>query len=86
MGVSFEDDALEQLMEWIHENRKITDKIHSLIKDIQRNGADKGLGKPEHLKYGDGWSRRIDHKNRLVYDADKNGNVRIISCKGHYEE
>ena len=86
MGTLFEDAALEQLMHWMRENRKTADKIHDLIKDIRRNGMAKGIGKPERLRHEDGWSRRIDHENRLVYDTDRDGNVRIISCKGHYED
>jgi toxin YoeB len=31
-------------------------------------------------------SRRIDEANRLVYDIDELQNIRIISCKGHYED
>lgn len=86
MGVNFDDMALSQLMEWVKENRKNAEKIYKLITDIQRNGVSKGIGKPEHLKYNDGWSRHIDHSNRLVYDTDAAGNLRIISCKGHYED
>lgn len=81
----FEDEGWENLFYWIHENRKIADKIYKLLEDIERNGPAKGIGKPEKLKYRDGWSRRIDSENRLVYDVDENDIVRVISCKGHYE-
>ena len=81
----FEDEGWENLFYWIHENRKIADKIYKLLEDIERNGPAKGIGKPEKLKYRDGWSRRIDAENRLVYDVDENDIVRVISCKGHYE-
>ena len=30
-----------------------------------------GKGKPEKLKYRKGYSRRIDEKNRLIYDMEK---------------
>ena len=53
MGVNFEDDALNELMDWMQESRKTADKIHTLIKDIRRNGAMSGIGKPERLKYKD---------------------------------
>ncbi len=86
MGTSFEDVALAQLMQWVKDDKKVADKIYKLIQDIHRNGMATGIGKPEHLKYHDGWSRRIDHENRLVYDTDKNGDLRILSCKGHYED
>ena len=86
MGTNFEDVALADLMYWVQNDRKIAGKIYNLIQDINRNGADKGIGKPERLKHMKGWSRRIDQKNRMVYDIDKDGNVHIVSCKGHYEE
>ena len=64
---------------------KIVKKINELVKDIERNGLSNGIGHPEPLKYRKAWSRRIDHANRLVYNID-NGNLWIISCKGHYED
>jgi toxin YoeB len=45
----------------------------------------KGTGKPELLKYMKAYSRRIDDANCLVYTGDEKQNLRIISCKGHYE-
>jgi len=54
--------------------------------DIQRNGRDSRLGKAEILKNRKGYSKRIDDKNRLIYDFNSNGDVIVISCKGHYEE
>ncbi len=86
MSTQFEDDALAELMEWVRTDRKTAEKIHTLIKDIHRNGAMSGIGKPERLRYRPAYSRRIDKENRLVYDVDKNGNLHIFSCKGHYEE
>ena len=85
MNKRWEDTAWEQYIEWQKNNKKITARINSLIKDIERNGASKGIGKPEKLSYRDGWSRRIDEKNRLVYKIDENGYLYIIDCKGHYE-
>ena len=45
-----------------------------------------GIGKPEKLKNRPEYSRRIDEVNRLVYEIDELQNIRIVSCKGHYEE
>ena len=63
-----------------------SEKKNALVKDIERNGLSEGIGKPEPLKYRKAWSRRIDRKNRLVYNIDSNHNLLIISCKGHYED
>lgn len=83
-NVEFESKALEHFIWWAHNDSKILDKIHDLLKDIARNGAAKGIGKPEKLKHHDGWSRRITDEHRLVYTV-KNQIIYVISCKGHYE-
>lgn len=67
------------------QDKKTIKKINDLIKDIERNGLCDGTGHPEPLKYRKAWSRRIDHENRLVYNI-VDGNLWIISCKGHYED
>ena len=46
----FWDNAWEQYLYWQSVDKKILDKINTLIKDIERNGALKGLSKPEALK------------------------------------
>ena len=60
-------------------------KINELIKDIERNGVLNGIGKPEALKHRKGYSKRIDEKNRLIYEII-NGQLYILNCKGHYED
>ena len=61
--------------------------VHELIKDIERNGVDKGRGQPEPLKYElTGYlSRRIDLANRLIYkvDGDK---LYVVQCGTHYHQ
>ena len=79
------DVAWEHYLYWQNEDSKTLSKINKLIKDIERNGASKGIGKPEKLKHKDGWSRRIDETNRLVYKIDERGYLHILACKGHYE-
>ena len=87
MNKRWEDLAWIHYLEWQNEDKKTLRRINSLIKDIERNGVAKGIGKPEPLKnnYSGYWSRRIDEKNRLVYDIDRNGYLYIVECKGHYE-
>jgi len=85
-NLSFTTKAWEQYLEWQITDKKITAKINALIKDIQRNGLMTGIGKPETLKYKNAYSRRIDDCHRLVYESVENDNLRIISCKGHYED
>jgi len=86
MSILWEDDAQDQLFDWVSKDRKTALKIKALIHDIQRNGPARGIGKPEPLRYRKGWSRRIDDYNRLVYMQNKDGIIIIASCKGHYED
>ena len=81
------DKGWEGYLYWYPEDKKTFEKINKLLKDIERNGVSKGIGKPEKLKYDytGFWSRRIDEKNRLIYKVDDNGYLNIAECKGHYK-
>lgn len=83
---TFTGQGFSDYLYWQTQDRKTLKKINVLLADIQRNGVMQGTGKPESLKYRPGYSRRIDEQNRLVYDIDEMQNIRIISCRGHYEE
>lgn len=84
MNKRWDDQAWEDYVAWQTEDKKTLRRINALIKDIERNGAMVGIGKPERLKYGGGYSRRIDDENRLVYEFDAQGLLYIKSCRGHY--
>ena len=83
--LTFSEKGFEEYLYWQTQDKKTLKKINSLLEDIKRNGVMQGIGKPEPLRYRPGYSRRIDDKNRLVYNIDELENIRIISCKGHYE-
>lgn len=85
MSNIFGDEAWDEYIYWQINDKKIAMSINELIKDINRNGLSKGIGKPEALKHRKAWSRRITQEHRLVYNFDENRNLIIISCKGHYE-
>lgn len=84
MNKLWTDDGWADYLYWQSQDKKTLKRINELIKDIERNGALNGIGKPEALKYRKGFSRRIDENNRLVYAIDENGVLWIISCRGHY--
>lgn len=86
MNVVFTPTAWEQYLEWQGEDRKVIKRINELIKDIDRNGLLRGIGKPEPLKHRKVCSRRISEEHRLTYNFDSNRNLIIYSCKYHYEE
>ena len=79
------DEAWSDYLYWQSQDKKTLKRINALIQDIEINGFDKGIGKPEPLKenLSGFWSRRIDEVNRLVYCVEK-GFLQIVSCRGHY--
>lgn len=68
-------------------DRKALKKANDLLKDIQRNGYNGNIGKPEMLKHDfSGYaSVRIDKKNRIIFSI-KNDTVVVIQCGGHYND
>ena len=83
MRRTFTETGWEHYIYWENQDKKTSDKIKRLLQSIERDGAMKGEGKPERLKYGLGYSRRIDEANRLVYDIEDN-RIIIKACRGHY--
>ena len=83
--LTFSDDAWRDYLYWQTQDRKTLKRINLLIQSVQRDGPANGLGKPERLKYASGWSRRIDDKNRLLYEI-RNGAIYISACLGHYDD
>ena len=83
--VMFSPEGWRGYLYWQTEDRKTLKRINLLIQSIQRDGPAAGIGKPEALKYATGWSRRIDQKNRLLYEVI-DGNVYITKCCEHYND
>ena len=81
------DDAWEDYLYWQTQDKKTLKRINTLIKDIERNGVMKGIGKPEPLtgNLTGEYSRRIDDKNRLIYHIE-DGRSFIVNCRTHYNE
>lgn len=84
-NITFSPEGWADYLYWQTEDRKTLKRINQLLKDIQRNGLENGIGKPEPLRYAKEWSGRIDEANRLVY-AVENEQLIILSCRGHYED
>lgn len=82
----FREAAWKQYLEWQAEDKKIQQRINSLLKETDRTPFT-GTGKPEPLRGSmrGFWSRRITDKDRLVYRVT-DGTLEIVSCKGHYED
>lgn len=61
---TFYGDSWDQYKYWETQDQKTLKRINALLDDIKRNGAMKGTGKPEKLKYRKGaYSRRIDFRS-----------------------
>lgn len=84
--IIFTENGFSDYLYWQTQDKKTLKRINALLKDIERNGFE-GIGKPDPLKgsLSGYWSRRIDDTNRLVYKTN-NGNIEILSCKGHYDD
>lgn len=84
-NITFSEEAFNDYIYWQTQDKKTLKKINKLLKDIQRNPFD-GEGKPEPLKGEDGvWSRRINEKDRLVYEVSEK-DITVWQCKGHYDD
>jgi len=82
--LQFSEQAWSEYLEWQTLDKKTVKKINTLLTEIQRHPFS-GEGKPEPLKGTSNWSRRINAKDRLVYEAV--GSVILIKqCKGHYND
>ena len=83
------DTAKNHLREWQKSGQIIALKrIERILIELSDNPYS-GIGSPEPLKYNlaELWSRKIDKKNRIVYQInDQIVTVFIISAKGHYTD
>ncbi len=84
--IAFADDAWDEYIYWQSQDKKTLDKINKLLREVQRTPF-KGEGKPKPLRKAgpNTWSRRINQKDRLVYEVSDDG-IEIIQCKGHYDD
>lgn len=84
--IAFSQDAFEEYLYWQQNDRKTLRKINKMLTEITRTPFE-GEGKPEPL-VGTGendWSRRINHKDRLVYEVSEDSII-VKQCKGHYDD
>lgn len=82
----FSEHGWADYLWWQTEDKKTLKKINKLLQEVQRNPFS-NIGKGEPLKNANPntWSRRINKKDRLVYEIRDDG-VLIKQCKGHYDD
>lgn len=89
MKIKYSPDALDSIEDYkFNGKRRDKEKVTALIESIKKNPRN-GLGKPERLKYRypeEHWSRRINQKDRLLYQIISDELVMITAIDGHYED
>ncbi len=84
MKLIFAENAWDDYLHWQKTDKKILNRINTLIKDIRRDPFD-GIGKPESLKHALSgyWSRRINDEHRIVYKVRQDA-IFIAQLRYHY--
>ena len=79
-----QDECLEDVRFWVDTNRKMALRALDLMEAALRDPSG-GIGKPEHLKHfgGNGWSRRINEADRLVYEVFSD-RIEFLQARYHY--
>lgn len=83
----FEGDTWA-VYEALREKDKVLHKaLCKLLKEMLRGDPATGLGKPEPLRHNLSglWSRRISHKDRLIYKFDDDY-IYVFAIGGHYDQ
>ena len=75
-------------LDWFRKNDKRSYiKCFDLVRDLMSKPRE-GRGKPERLRYFEKevYSRRVNHKDRLIYTIyEEFKEIDITSFRGHYE-
>ncbi len=84
MKLIFAEKAWEDYLYWQKTDKKVLNRINTLIKDIKRESFE-GIGKPEPLKHALSgyWSRRINDEHRIVYKIYQES-LLIAQLRYHY--
>ena len=84
-SIAFSEAAFEDYLYWQNQDKKTLRKINKLLKGLQRDPFN-GEGRPELLRGEAGvWSRRINEKDRLVYEIS-DAKITVLQCRGHYDD
>ena len=88
-SVRFSNSANKQLNKIKKEGGEMFEKVSSLLMEIVVSPK-VGNGRPERLKYygnRDVWSRRINAKDRIVYEVWEDlREIAILQILGHYRD
>lgn len=84
MKLVFADAAWEDYLYWQKQDRRIVERINTLIHVTQREPFT-GIGKPEPLRHAlvGYWSRRVTDEHRMVYRIEGD-TLQIAQLRYHY--
>lgn len=88
-SIRVEKEAVQDLKKiYKSGNKADIAKIEKIFQELELT-PESGLGSPERLKnnYSGLWSRRINKKDRLIYEINDNEVIVIVfSALGHYSD
>lgn len=86
-SIVFEGKTWSKYEELRKKDKKLHSNLCKILQEMQRDNPDKGLGKPEQLKYSLAgfWSRRLSRHDRLIYKFD-DLRIHIFAIGGHYDK
>ncbi|MCI5123599.1 MAG: Txe/YoeB family addiction module toxin [Candidatus Electrothrix communis] len=85
-SIIFEGKTWSEYEKLRSKDKRVHKNLCRILQEMQRNDPAQGLGKPEPLKHNltGLWSRRISHKDRLIYTFDEQS-ISIFAIGGHYD-
>ena len=86
-SIIFEGNTCNIYEDWQLKDKILHKNLCKILKEMQRENPEKGLGKPERLRYElEGcWSRKLSQYDRLIYKFDEDS-IHIFVIGGHYED
>lgn len=92
MEVTFElvyfKEALKDLEFWkTSGNKGALKKIKEILSALENNPYSSTPGEPEKLKYTEGFSRKVNKKDRVTYLVnEEKKEIIILRMRGHYDD
>jgi len=85
-SIVFEGDTWEEYENLRSKDKTVHKNLCRILQEMQRNDPAQGAGRPEALRHNLSglWSRRISHKDRLIYTFDEQ-RIYIFAIGGHYD-
>ncbi|HKI48280.1 MAG TPA: Txe/YoeB family addiction module toxin [Desulfobacteria bacterium] len=83
----FEGNTWATYEELRTKDKRLHNALCSILKEMLRGDPAIGMGKPEALRHKLScfWSRRLSHKDRVIYKFDDNY-IYIFAIGGHYDQ